>query len=84
MTREDLVRFATRDWAAVEDEKAAFWVRRKREMSPADALRLGDELRRHALAVRQDWPTEADYAADHATHAHVNEALRAVTRLRAR
>jgi hypothetical protein len=84
MTRDDLVRFATRDWAAVEDEKTAFWIRRKREMSPADILRLGDELRRHALAVRQDWPTQADRAADLATHARVAEALRAVTRPRAR
>jgi hypothetical protein len=72
------------DAAAAEDEKAASWIQRKRDMSPANILRLGDELRRRALAIRQDWPTEADRAADRGTHARVSEALRAVIGLRAR
>jgi len=84
MTRDDLVRFAARDWAAVADEKARFWVERKHTMSHADVLRLGDELRRHALAVRPDWPTEADRVADRATHFRVSEALRAVVHIGAR
>jgi hypothetical protein len=81
MTRDDLVRFATRDWTAIENAKAAFWVERKRGMSAAEVLALGDDLRRHASAVRPDWPTAADRAADHAAHARVSGALRAVTRL---
>jgi len=84
MTREDLVRFATRDWAAIEDEKTAYWIDRKRRMSPAEVLSLGDDLRRHASAIRPDWPGEADRAADHATHERVTGALRAVARTSAR
>jgi hypothetical protein len=84
MTREDLVRFAARDWAAIDDQKAAYWADHKRTMSPAEILRLGDDLRRHALAVRPDWPSDADRAADRATHGRVTEALRAVTLLRSR
>jgi hypothetical protein len=79
MTREDLVRFATRDWAAIDGERAAFWIDRKRRMSPADVLSLGDDLRRHASIVRPNWPTAADRSADLATHERVTEALRAVT-----
>jgi hypothetical protein len=78
MTRADLVRFATRDWSAIADEKARHWVERKRTMSPADVLRLGDDLRRYARAVRPDWPTEADRATDADVHCRVSEALRAV------
>jgi uncharacterized protein YbjT (DUF2867 family) len=78
MTREDIVRFATRDWAAVADDKAGYWVARKRTMTPADVLRLGDDLRRHALSLRPDWPDDADRAADRDTHVRVTEALRAV------
>ncbi len=78
MTRDDLVRFAKRDWEAIADDKARYWAERKRAMSPVDALRLGDELRRHALAVRPDWPGEPDREADRETHRRVAEALRAV------
>jgi hypothetical protein len=80
MTREDLVGFARRDWAAIDDQKAAYWVDRKRSLSPAEVLRIGDELRRQASVVRPDYPGEADRAADHATHERVTGALRAVTR----
>lgn len=78
MTRDDLVRFATRDWSAIADDKARYWADRKASMSPADVLQLGDDLRRHALAVRPDWPSAADRAADRETHRRVSEALRAV------
>jgi hypothetical protein len=78
VTRDDLVRFATRDWAAVEAGKAQYWAERKRGMTPAEALRLGDDLRRFAETVRPDWPTAAERAADHQVHERVTEALRAV------
>lgn len=84
MTRDDLVRFATRDWTAVEESKAAYWVERKRQMSPAEVLELGDSLRRHAASVRPNWPGEADRADDRATHQRVSEALRAAAGARAR
>lgn len=84
MTREDLVRFATRDWAVIADDKARYWAERKRTMSPAEVLRLGDDLRRYASALRPGWPNEADRAADRATHGRVTEALRAVAHIGSR
>jgi hypothetical protein len=84
MTRDDLIRFATRDWAAVADAKVSYWVERKAAMSPAAIMQLGDDLRRHALAMRPDWPGDADRAADAALHHRVSEALRAVARVASR
>jgi len=78
MTREDLVRFAGRDWAAIADDKARYWAERKATMSPSDVLQLGDDLRRHAMVVRPDWPSAADRIADRETHRRVSGALRAV------
>lgn len=37
MTRADIVAFATRDWRFIEDEKRRFWVRRKRDLTSAEA-----------------------------------------------
>jgi len=84
MTRDDLIRFASRDWAAVADAKARYWVERKIAMSPAAIMQLGDDLRRHAQAMRPDWPGDADRAADAAQHHRVSEALRAVARVATR
>lgn len=82
MTRADIIAFATRDWRFIEDEKRRFWVRRKRDLTPADLLRLGDDLRCHARAMRPDWPDSAARVADWDAHQRVSEGLRAVTRLR--
>jgi hypothetical protein len=84
MRPEDLTAFARRDWAALERAKADFWVERKRTMSPRETLELADDLRRHTLAMRPDWPDADDRAADIATHHRVSEALRATTRVRLR
>jgi hypothetical protein len=84
MIREDIVRFATRDWRAVEEGKAAYWADWKRRMSPAEVLHLGENLRRHVLTVRPDWPSEPEREQDRATHARVTEALRAVADIRSR
>lgn len=84
MKREDLVRFATRDWAAIADDKARYWADRKASMTPAGVLQLGDDLRRHALSVRPDGPSATDRAADGETHRRVSESLRAVIRQPAR
>jgi hypothetical protein len=84
MRRDDVLAFARRDWAAVEDAKARFWAERKSSMSAADALAVGDGLRRHAQAVKPDWPSPADRAADLAVHSRVSEALGAVSRYRSR
>jgi hypothetical protein len=84
MNRDDLIAFARRDWAAAAAAKAAYWADRKRQMSPAAALDLGDVLRRHALAVRPDWPDHNARAADLAAHLRVSEALHATARTHSR
>ena len=82
MHRQDLLAFANRDWALVAEAKAEFWKERKSCLSPGDVLAIGDQLRRHARAVRPDWPRDDDVAADLVVHLRVTEALRAVpTRL---
>ena len=78
MDRDDILAFARRDWATIAESKTRYWLERKRTLSAAELLAVGDELRRHALAVRPDWPTGAERAADLATHERVTEALRAV------
>jgi hypothetical protein len=78
MSREDLVRFARRDWAAVAVAKERHWLRQKRAMSPADVLQLSDDMRRHARALLPDGPLQADREPDLATHDRVGQALRAV------
>lgn len=84
MRRDDLVAFARRDWAALEQEKAAFWAERKALLSAAQVLALGDELRRHAQTLKPDWPDAAEQAEDLAVHRRVSEALGAASRRLAR
>lgn len=76
--RHAILEFARRDWSQVADAKAAFWRSRKSGRSPAEILASGDDLRRHAQAMKPGWPTEADRLADLAVHQRVAEALRAV------
>jgi hypothetical protein len=76
----DILAFARRDWSRVADAKAEYWLSLKGGMTPTEILTLGDDLRRHARAVRPDWPAEVDRAEDLAVHARVAEALRAVSR----
>jgi len=76
--REQLLAFAHRDWSQVAEAKTAFWREAKRDQSVADLLAVGDLLRRHAQAVRPDWPSARDRAEDLAVHLRVSEALRAV------
>lgn len=84
MTRDDVVAFVGRDWSAVAERKARYWAMRKAGLSLPDLLRLSADLREHARAVRPDWPTAEDRAADAAVHARVSSALCAVSRLRPR
>ena len=78
--RADVLAFARRDWARVAEMKDTFWRHRKRGRSAAEILALGDQLRRHAQALRPDWPSSADRTADLAVHRRVAEALHAAGR----
>ena len=78
MTREDILAYARRDWAAVEAAKAADWAERKATMSAGDLLALSDLLRRNVLALRPDWPSAAEREADLAAHVELSKRLRRV------
>lgn len=74
--KEDLLAYARRDWAAVEERKRAHWAAER--LTPEEALRLGDELRRHVAALQPDWPSSEERQSDLATHLRVAESLRRV------
>jgi len=76
--KEDLIAYARRDWQAIAASKRQRWTEQKSHMSPADALRVGDELRHHASVLREGWPTEEDRREDLASHKRVAEMLRRV------
>jgi len=60
-----------RDWAAVRASKEAYW----RTLDPLTRLSLSDELRRQALLLHPDGPTEEQRAADHDAHVRLSEGL---------
>jgi len=76
--KEDLIAFAGRDWCAIAIHKQQRWAEQKGDMTVADALRIGDELRHHLQTIRDDWPSEADRRDDLACHLRVSEMLRRV------
>lgn len=79
VSREDLVKFAQRDWAAVADAKTQHWLRKKRATPAGDLWRLSDDLRRFARMVRPEGPGLAERLADLEVHHRVRLALNAVT-----
>lgn len=78
MTREDLVAFVNRDWAAVNTLASKYLRKRKRALGASEALRIGDQLRLHVTSLRPDWPREADRAEDREAHRRLSERLRNV------
>ena len=84
MNRSDILAFVRRDWSAAEAEKTAFWAERKRRIPAAEAVRLGDELRRHARLLHPEWPDATERADDLAVHIRVSETLRSVSTHRTR
>lgn len=78
MDPDGIREFMQRDWARVADSKTTFWRERKRGQPVAELLTAADALRRHARALRPDWPSAQDRADDLAAHVRVSEALGAV------
>lgn len=78
MTRDDLIRFALRDWAAVADAKERHWLRRRQQVGYDALLQVSDDLLRHARAASSTGAVLADRLADAAVHQRVGESLRAV------
>jgi hypothetical protein len=67
----DLIQFARRDWNSLADLKAAHW----KDVGAAEALRVGDELRRFAQRQHPGWPSEEERRLDLETHVRVTTAL---------
>ena len=78
MTRDDILAFAQRGWAAVADAKARFWAQRKRTMTASEALACGDRLRRHVRVLKPGCSDTRERAEDLDLHRRLSEALRAV------
>jgi hypothetical protein len=76
--KEDLIAYARRDWQAIALSKRQRWAEQKSQMSAADALRVGDALRQHAIALRKGWPSEEDRRNDLASHIRVSDMVRSV------
>lgn len=58
-----------RDWAQVRASKEAYW----QGLTAAERLALADELRKHALLLHPDWPTDAQRRADYEAHVLLSE-----------
>jgi len=80
MLREDLIRYARRDWTAVQQAKQLHWLRQKREVSAVETLRRADDRLRHARAAGCATPSVDERLDDLRVHHRIGLALRAVTR----
>jgi hypothetical protein len=78
VNHDEIRAFAGREWRLVEDAKRRYWSERKSVLSPAEALAVGEGLRRHVRALRPDWPSPTERAEDLETHARVAAHLRRV------
>lgn len=67
-----------RPWRELEALETEHWRRLKKERGLGEGLRIADELRRHVLSVRPDWPSEEERAEDLAVHVRVSAELRRV------
>ena len=67
-----------RPWDELEALEAEHWRRRKEALGLGESLRIADQLRAHALAVRPDWPSDEERAADLAHHVRFAAKLRRV------
>lgn len=74
-TAAEIRALLARDHSLLEAPKSAYWTERKRSRGVADAIRVADELRRQAQALRPDWPSDEERAADLACHQPVAEIL---------
>jgi hypothetical protein len=78
VNRADVESYLHRDWRTVAAAKTRFWIERKAEMSPLELLAAVDRFRSSQRALRPDWPSEAERAADLEAHVRLSERLRRV------
>lgn len=75
MTAQDIRAYMARDWDAVRDAKDAYWAERVGRLGPAEGLRIAEELRRQALLLNPEWPSEDDRREDFQVHVRVRALL---------
>lgn len=78
MKAEDIRAYVRRRWDLVEVLKAEFWAQEKPRMGPLNSLRIADDLRRHALALHTEGPSDLERAEDLGSHQAVASKLRLV------
>ena len=76
MDPRDVRSFMARDWSRIAEAKAHYWAERKRQLGPSEGVRISDELRRQALALKPGWPDLAERAADLEAHAQLSQRMR--------
>jgi hypothetical protein len=84
MRKEDILAFVQRDWTAIAEQKRQWRAEQAKRMTAAEALAIGDELRRYALGLHPDWPTEQQRREDFAMHVRISESLSRVHAFRSR
>ena len=75
MTREQLTRFARRDWAQAADAKRQYWVQQYRDHGCAPARTASTALLLHMRTVQPDYPSEADREQDLTHHQSLRRQL---------
>ena len=78
MKAEDIQAYVRRRWDLVDALKAQFWATEKPRLGALLALRLADELRRQALILHPEGPTDLERVEDIRAHAAVASKLRLV------
>jgi predicted subunit of tRNA(5-methylaminomethyl-2-thiouridylate) methyltransferase len=79
--KQDLIDFAERSRVDLSAIDAAYWRQRKRRLGLGEGNRIAEELRRHVLELRPDWPSEQERRADFEAHLRLSEMLRSVVGL---
>jgi hypothetical protein len=65
--------FVGRDWAAVRENKDAYWAARIAHLGPLEAFRVGEELRQQARLHTPSWPDASSRRDDLRAHARLVE-----------
>ena len=68
--------YVARDWAAVRDNKDAYWAARIARLGPGEAFRVAEELRQQARVSTPLWPDDASRRDDLSAHVRLAELFR--------
>ena len=78
MKQAEIRDYLRRDWDLVRENKDRYCSERKKSLTPAAALSIGDGLREHVRNLRPEWPDAAEREADIQVHTRVSGSLRRV------